>query len=199
VTEIEEWRPIPGLDGYEASSAGRIRSRSRVVTRSNGSPLPIPGRVLRPSGRKSGLGYLVLSPTVDGEQRTYSVHVLIARTFIGPRPEGLVLRHRNGDRRDNRASNLCYGTQSENIHDSVTHGTHRRAGQDCCMRGHELSGPNLRFKPHRNSRDCIACSRALAQRAKLRRKGITEFDFQKEADLHYQRILAGTRLYRSAG
>ena len=35
-------------------------------------------------------------------------HILIALTWIGPRPEGYECHHRNGDMFDNSASNLVW-------------------------------------------------------------------------------------------
>ena len=35
-------------------------------------------------------------------------HILIALTWIGPRPDGYECHHRNGDIYDNRASNLIW-------------------------------------------------------------------------------------------
>jgi hypothetical protein len=36
------------------------------------------------------------------------VHDVIAEAFLGPCPEGMEVRHSNGDLLDNRASNLAY-------------------------------------------------------------------------------------------
>ncbi|MFB7114084.1 HNH endonuclease [Streptomyces sp. NPDC056291] len=38
-------------------------------------------------------------------------------------PTGLAVRHRDGDPTNNRLSNLELGTQSDNMHDAVRHGT----------------------------------------------------------------------------
>ena len=51
------------------------------------------------------------------------VHKLVLETFIGPRPEGFVCRHLNGNALDNRLENLCWGTPKENAQDSIRHGT----------------------------------------------------------------------------
>jgi hypothetical protein len=50
-------------------------------------------------------------------------HVLVLETFHGERPKGAVARHLNGDPSDDRPENLTWGTQAENIKDSVDHGT----------------------------------------------------------------------------
>jgi hypothetical protein len=56
-----------------------------------------------------------------GKKRTRpkSVHVLVALAFLGPRPAGLHVCHRNGDKTDNRPENLMYATPAENVRQSV--------------------------------------------------------------------------------
>lgn len=51
------------------------------------------------------------------------VHHLVALAFIGPRPKGMVIRHRDGDPSNNRVDNLLYGTQQDNMADALRHGT----------------------------------------------------------------------------
>jgi len=82
---------------------------------------------------KDGRVFRELTPSVDsggyhqirnGKFRQRR-HVLVLETYHGPRPEGAVSRHLNGDPRDDRPENLAWGSQSENLLDSVRHGTHR--------------------------------------------------------------------------
>ena len=40
---------------------------------------------------------------------------LVLEAWIGPRPEGMVTNHKNGDKTDNRLENLEYVTQTENM------------------------------------------------------------------------------------
>lgn len=115
----EEWRPIPGTDGYyEVSSLGGFRSWR------------VPGwpdrRATRPKPVKPRLG-TTRYPQVhvywaDGRHHNRELHALVAEAFLGPKPEGLQVRHLNGDPLDNRAANLAYGTQRENELDKVRYG-----------------------------------------------------------------------------
>ena len=102
----ELWKPAVGHSGYEVSSLGRVRSLHRG------------GRILRPGTASNGY------PTVAlGRGKTRTLHSLVAEAFIGARPTGQVVRHKDGDRKNPRASNLIYGTRAENIKDAVAHGT----------------------------------------------------------------------------
>lgn len=79
-------------------------------------------------------GYKVVRVWKDNKRRAYVVHVLVARTFH-PLPQGngepvdYVVRHLNGKKHDNRAVNLAWGTQSENVKDWHRHRKERRNGQ----------------------------------------------------------------------
>ena len=53
---------------------------------------------------------------------TEYVHRLVMLAFVGKCPDGLVVRHLDGDSTNNHLSNLTYGTQKENGEDKVKHG-----------------------------------------------------------------------------
>lgn len=113
----EIWRDIPGYEGrYQASDHGRIRSLDQLVRCGNGGKGTrlCKGRVLRPAGQQSDPHLRV---TLGNKAPSALVHVLVALTFIGPRPEGCDVRHLDGDPQNNRADNLAYGTRRENILD----------------------------------------------------------------------------------
>lgn len=79
-------------------------------------------RQLRPI--TAGQGYHALSlRNAHGELKRVYVHHIIARLFHGPRPEGLELRHLDGDPTNNDFENLAYGTRAENAADKARHGT----------------------------------------------------------------------------
>lgn len=90
--------------------------------------------------------------------------------FAGPCPEGLEVRHLDGDPANNRLTNLCYGTHSENVQDSLRHGTHAQARKDHCNAGHEFTPENTYIRPDNGYRQCRTCyiERSHERRARTR-------------------------------
>lgn len=158
----ENWRPIVGYEGlYEVSDHGQVRRLDRVITVGDRQVL-WRGRILKQHshGRK---GHVSVQLWRDGESKRRTVHILVAEAFIGARPPGMQIRHLNGNAADCRLTNLAYGTQSENVQDSVRHGTHVQARKTHCPQGHEYTADNTYAKPLRNgrtARECRVCQRA---------------------------------------
>ncbi|MFF0055695.1 NUMOD4 motif-containing HNH endonuclease [Streptomyces microflavus] len=108
----EVWKPLPGHLGYEVSNRGRVRSyRNR-----QGHPTSAP-RILTPAIVH---GY---SQIKIGRGRQTKVHVLMLEAFVGPRPDGMVCRHLDGNPQHNVLTNLRWGTPEENYADRHGHGT----------------------------------------------------------------------------
>jgi hypothetical protein len=106
----KEWRDIPGFPGYQASRDGLIRS---FRYHSNGKIL-----TSFPNSRN----YWRIGLWRDGGQHLYSLHGLIARTFIGPCPDGLQINHIDGRRENNHTSNLEYVTPQQNKNHAASMG-----------------------------------------------------------------------------
>lgn len=159
---MEQWKPIPGYPGYEASSLGRIRSLPRTITpRSNQSPYEIPGGILKQWDHKTG--HKLVNLRKNAKQGKRLVHQVIAETFIGTRPTGLEVCHENGDPKDNRVENLRYDTHLENMKDIVRHGKFRNQNTDKthCEQGHALEWPNIvPCERKKGWRTCRACKSA---------------------------------------
>lgn len=105
----------------------------------------LPGYIVRPDGtiwsctnwRGIGLRMLVPNPNKygylkvrcvlpNGKRKGIYVHKLVAEAFL-EKPDGCTqLRHLNGNRIDNRAENLRWGTAKENADDRESHGTTAR-------------------------------------------------------------------------
>lgn len=115
----ENWRPVPGHQGYEVSDLGSVRSyRNR-----QGHPAAAP-RLLSP-GTVQGYRQIKL-----GRSRQTKVHILVLETFVGPRPDGMVCRHLDGNPLNNRLSNLRWGTPEENYAGRQLHGTHNTGSRN---------------------------------------------------------------------
>jgi hypothetical protein len=103
----EEWRDIPGYEGwYQVSSFGKAK-------RSKGGPSTRPGREMKP-WTDSG-GYLQVELHCGEMVKTESVHKLVMISFLGVPPPGLEINHIDGNKKNNYISNLEYVTKSQNI------------------------------------------------------------------------------------
>lgn len=133
-------------DGYEVNDAGAVRSLPRHGrTR---------GRVLKPSlvGRYAAV-------MLPGRQMLY-LHKAVMAAFVGPRPDGAVIRHLDGDVWNNAVTNLAYGTASENEHDKIVHGRNPYLSKTQCPKGHPYDDANTGYQgPNKRHRYCRTCAR----------------------------------------
>jgi hypothetical protein len=110
---VEVWASVPEYEGiYEVSNFGRF-----AVIKQD-------GRVFRKLNSKTH--YLSVScKSVNGKKpKTFYLHTLVAKLFIGNRPDGMVIRHLDGNRFNNKVSNLSYGTPEQNYEDTRNHKVH---------------------------------------------------------------------------
>lgn len=91
------WKEIPSTNGrYEASNDGRIRWVKELKQ------------------FESWNGYKILSLRAKPcNQTTVRVHRLVAEAFLGKCPTGLVVNHKDGNKKNNTIENLEYVTKSE--------------------------------------------------------------------------------------
>lgn len=102
-----EWRPVLGAeDFYEVSCCGQIR---RIGT------LGLVNRHLNPGG------YFQVSLKRAGRRESVPVHRVVAEAFLGSRPKGLVVDHKNRRKTDNRVFNLRYCTHRQNHENCILH------------------------------------------------------------------------------
>jgi hypothetical protein len=154
--EVTRWRTVPGHPKYEVSERGEIRSHKGSLPRYVNPVVNHEGRMVIDIGRKKVF-----------------VHSLVLKAFIGPRPDGMVIRHLDGNPANNRLDNLAYGSQSENLFDAVRHGTNVNAGKTHCPKGHPYSGDNLQIGKKKNGntyRLCRICKIVSNQKSEARRR-----------------------------
>lgn len=68
-------------------------------------------------------GYLCVRILRDGKRVRLLVHRMVAAAYLPPRPSAAhELRHLDGDKSNNAAANLAWGTAKENADDREAHG-----------------------------------------------------------------------------
>jgi hypothetical protein len=68
--------------------------------------------VLTPALRRDG--YLFVTLSIDGKHTHKAIHTAVAEAFIGGRPHGAWINHKDGDKFNNRISNLEYMSPAGN-------------------------------------------------------------------------------------
>lgn len=66
-----------------------------------------------------------------GQFRKVYIHHLVCATFVAPRPGLMGCAHLDGNRENNRATNLAWKTQKENEDDKKQHGTWYKRMTNC--------------------------------------------------------------------
>lgn len=129
----EVWKPIPSYEGlYEVSDRGNVRS------------LHVEPRLL-----KQGCGiYKIVSLWKEGRGRTFSVHSLVARVFLGEPSPGMQVNHLDEDKYNNHSSNLVWATPSDN----TKHSSHKMRGE--LQGGSKLKEEDVREIRRRLSEGC---------------------------------------------
>lgn len=107
------YREIAIFDGYAVGDDGSVWSRRSLNGHGYGPWHRVIGDVAN--------GYRRVGLRVGGRVAHKSVHRLVLAAFAGDRPD-LEVRHLNGDRTDNRLTNLAWGTAYDNAVDRERHG-----------------------------------------------------------------------------
>ena len=115
----EKWVRINTIEGYENVKDQYWISSSDedIIVNKN------TGKKLKGGFDKDGYKRVGLM-TIDRKCKWCYLHILKAKAFLfGPIPLGAnVIRHLNDIKTDNRLENLAWGTQSNNVRDSVRNG-----------------------------------------------------------------------------
>lgn len=107
----EVWRDVPSVPGLLASSEGRVMHTPYRGEMPNGGSRPYGGVPHFGVWAKDCGRFIIRAKGV-----THKVHRLVAEAFHGPQPfDGAVVMHIDENAANNRADNLRWGTQKENL------------------------------------------------------------------------------------
>lgn len=98
--------------GYEVSRCGKVRG--------------LRGTILKPA--LNGSVYLAVSLHTP-KPVTTTVHSMVAHVWIGPKPKGKVVNHKDGNKMHNRVDNLEYVTSSGNTLHALAEGLRKSGGE----------------------------------------------------------------------
>lgn len=130
---MEEWREVE-YSGFRfiVSDHGRVKRPQRTITKTRvrlGKTQTfdsIEPEKLLPTPLADGRGYKEVSVMVDGVRKRFPVHRLVAKAFCDGYEPGLHVDHINGDKGDNRACNLEWVTNEENVSRAWRNGIHHK-------------------------------------------------------------------------
>lgn len=172
----EIWKPVPGYSWLYASSRGRIYDSERGCVRSQ---------------TMSHYGYW----TVYDKKNMARVHRMVYSAFHPDEDiTGLVIRHMDHTRDNNKIENLRSGTQSDNIWDMANAGRHFNSQKETCPRGHEFRQNTFNQRLRATGVECKACHRASATLSYRKRQGHKNLDLQSISDLKYENIMKEAEL-----
>lgn len=113
----EIWKDICGYEGYyQISNFGRVKSLARPVFKRDGSFHRFKNETIK-SPKISKDGYLSVTLSVNGDNKTFTIHRLVANAFI-PKPETddtLEVNHIDMNRENNVVYNLEWVTHQDNV------------------------------------------------------------------------------------
>lgn len=109
-----KWKPIKGYEGhYEISNYGEVRS---LIFRNNKVEKQ---KIHYLTPTDNGYGYKIVGLKNGKKRKNHYIHRLVAEAFIENPLNLPVVNHLDHDRSNNRADNLEWLTQKENVNYSL--------------------------------------------------------------------------------
>lgn len=160
-TEI--WKPVVGYEGlYEVSTLGGVR---RIASWKSGNGYRV---TRKPKPRMTSVnlgGYPSVLLRNGNRYWKTCIHRLVAIAFIGPRPDGFQVNHRDGNKFNNSVSNLEYVTPRENILHAVATGHWSK------LKGETQSGAKL---SENSAKEILSLIGKTKQKTLASRFGVSE-------------------------
>lgn len=124
---LKLWKPVTGYEGlYEISNFGELKSL-------------IKGKIKNASVASNG--YCMTTLSKGGENKTVTIHSLVAMHFIKNPWKKPIVNHRNTIKTDNYIGNLEWATYSENILHAYKHKLRRAPSAGKFGKNHHRSRP----------------------------------------------------------
>lgn len=168
MVQLEEiWKPLEINPVYMVSNKGRIKTIDHPIwCEVNKSYSIRKGHLCTPSNRNAKK-YWRVGVQIDGKQKFFAVHRLVAITFI-PNPDNLPqVNHIDGNKDNNTVENLEWCTNDYNIHHAIENGLNqttahkKRASVECNFR--KLTEEQIIFIRNEFSKIDVSIKGALAK------------------------------------
>ena len=130
----EEWKDIENYPNYQISNLGRVKSKERYVNTVYGAKRKVKERIIKPVNDSRGY-YVVSLYNESGKSKPKLIHRLVAEAFLDNPNNYPVINHINGDKKDNRAENLEWCTQSHNVKEAYRLGLEKPQLTGLCKLG----------------------------------------------------------------
>ena len=121
---MEIWKDVIGFEShYEVSDYGRVKRKKGLTYYKDGRVAQFSETILKPTINHKGYERVYLS--IGSKKYSKYVHREVAKAFI-ENPKGkLTVNHIDCDKRNNRASNLEWMTNQENIRHAFENGIYK--------------------------------------------------------------------------
>lgn len=121
---LEEWKDIKNFKGlYQVSNLGNVKSLDKEINNWKSGKCIRKGKILKMQIHKTGYGYLLLHK--DGKIHHLFVHRLVAQEFIPNSNNYKEVNHIDGNKLNNKVSNLEWCDRSENMKHAYKNGLKR--------------------------------------------------------------------------
>lgn len=109
----EIWKDVLGYEmHYQVSNLGKVRSKEHQVPCKGGKLRTVKSTVKKLCINRAG--YVITTLSKENKLATFTVHQLVAQAFIPGFIKGMEINHDDGDKANNRATNLEISDPSHN-------------------------------------------------------------------------------------
>ena len=131
--EKEIWKDIPGYEGiYQISNNGKIKSIPHVIKANQNGGMRVTKEYVKTT-YVGWHGYVWVSLCKNGKSKTYSIHRLVALTFIENPNKFPAVNHIDGNKENNCIENLEWCTIHENQMHASKNGLLPKSKKVMCM------------------------------------------------------------------